>query len=82
MSLNQIVFLNLVLIFVGMSIAAHYWERKPHLRWSPIPAALVGALVFLLFGPVPVTFAFVVKIMATFLALGFLFYFVVWVQCR
>ena len=82
MSLSQIVFLNLGLIVIGMGIAAYYWDKKRHLRWSPIPATVAGGIVYLSFGPIPLTTIFVAKILATSLVLGFLFYFVVWIECR
>lgn len=82
MSLNQIVIFNLGLVLVGMGIAAYYWDKNRHLRWSPIPASLAGGIVYLSFGPVPLTAVFVAKIMATSLVLGFLFYVVVWIECR
>lgn len=82
MTLNQIVFVNLGLIVVGMGIAAYYWDKNRRLRWSPIPATIAGGVVYLAFGPVPITAAFVVKIIATSLILGFLFFFVVWIECR
>ena len=82
MTLDQIVFVNLGLIVVGMGIAAYYWDKNRHLRWSPIPATLTGGAVYLAFGPVPLTAAFVAKIIATSLVLGFLFFCVVWVECR
>jgi hypothetical protein len=82
MSLNQIVFVNLGLILVGMAIAAYFWDKKRHLRWLPIPATLAGGIVYLSFGPVPLTAAFIAKIMSTSLVLGFLFFFVVWIECR
>ena len=50
MSLNQIVFLNLGLIVIGMSIAAYYWDKKRRLRWSPIPATVAGGIIYLSFG--------------------------------
>ena len=82
MSLNQIVFLNLGLVVASMSTAAYFWHKKKFLRWLPVPATLMGAIIYLLFGPVAVTPFFVVKIMATFLVVGFLFYFVLWIECR
>ena len=82
MSLNQIVLLNLVLIVAGMSISAYYWDKINLLRWSPIPATIVGAVIYLTFGPVPISAIFVAKILATSLVTGFLFYIVVWIQCR
>lgn len=82
MSLSQIVFLNFVLIVVGMSIAAYYWDKKKRRRWAPILATAIGGLVYLSFGPTPLTTIFAAKVLSTSLVLGFLFYFVVWIECR
>ena len=82
MSLNHIVFLNLGIIVIGMGIAAYYWDKKRRLRWSPILATLIAGIVYLSFGPSPLTALFVGKIMATSLVLVFGFYFVVWIECR
>lgn len=82
MTLNQIVFVNLGLIVVGMGIAAYYWDKNKNLRWTPIPATVAGGVVYLALGPVPLTATFVAMVIATSLVLGFLFFFVVWVQCR
>ncbi len=82
MSLNQIVFLNLGLVVASMGTAAYFWERKKYLRWLPVPATLTGAIIYLLFGPVAITPFFVIKIIATFLAVVFLFYLVLWIELR
>jgi len=82
MPLNYIVFVNLGIILVGMGIAAYFWDKKRQLRSLPIPATLLTGVVYLSFGPGPITAVFVAKIMATSLALGFIFYLVLWIECR
>lgn len=82
MSLSQIVLLNVAILLVGMGVAAFYWDKNHRLRWSPIVAALVAALLYLSLGPIPLTAMFVVKIVAGSLAVWLLMYFVVWIECR
>ena len=80
MSTTTITFICLAVLIGGTVIAALNWDKRPQLRWSPVVAGPLSALVYIFLTPDPVTLWLAVKMVLSLAAVGLMFWFCIWIE--
>lgn len=82
MDSNILVLLCVAVNLLGVFLSAALWNKRPMLRRLPIAATTFSGLIFSLLNPEINGFLSITLTAIIFFALGLVFYFAVWIQCK